>query len=189
MRKIKDTSNRRLALALSLLTLLACDSSQESSSGAGSGVESAVSPSIQFVDFAGLGPALAKERGDGQLVNFWAIWCAPCVAEMPELVEVAHEFRDQGGTVVGISYDIMVPGADASTIEPTMRSFLEGRKIDIPVLIYDDVDYEAINEAYGLPGEIPVTLAIDKTGKIVDRQHGQAGKERFREMMRKALGQ
>jgi hypothetical protein len=38
-----------------------------------------------------------------------------------------------------------------------------------------------------LPGEVPVTLAIDRTGNIVDRQEGQADKRRFAEMMERAL--
>lgn len=176
----------RLALALPLFALPACDSSGEAE--AQSSGESYVSPSISIVDFAGLEPALEAGRGEGMLLNFWAIWCAPCVAEMPELVEVAHEYRERGGRVIGVSYDLMIPGADASTIETTMREFLDGRRLDIPVLIYDDVDYSAINERFELPGEVPVTLAIDKNGVVVDRQEGKAGKQRFDEMMRKAMG-
>ena len=142
---------------------------------------------IAIVDDGAMETELAERRGSGLLVNFWAIWCAPCVAEMPELVEVAHEYADRGGSVVGVSYDLMVAGSDPDTIEADMRRFLDAQEIDIPVLIYDEVDYEKVNGRYSLPGEIPVTLAIDRAGNVVDRQHGKAGKERFAEMMEKAL--
>jgi len=61
------------------------------------------------------------------------------------------------------------------------------RKIDAPVLIFDGESYDAINARFELPGEVPVTLAIDHNGKIVDRQDGQADKARLAEMMERAL--
>ena len=48
-------------------------------------------------------------------------------------------------------------------------------------------NYDAINERFGLPGPISVTLAIDRNGAIVDRHEEQAGKARFAAMMQKAL--
>ena len=56
-------------------------------------------------------------------------------------------------------------------------------------MIYDADDYDAIDAHFDLPGPVPITLAIDKDGNIVDRQNGSASKARFQEMMRKALGQ
>jgi cytochrome c biogenesis protein CcmG, thiol:disulfide interchange protein DsbE len=177
----------KLAVAISLLALAACDSGGEPV--VANHVERpAKASTIEIVGLEGLEAAIAARRGHGFLLNFWAIWCPPCVAEMPELVEVARAYRERGGAVIGVSYDLMIAGAERATIERTVRDFLAGRELDLPVLIYDAPDHESINQRFGLPGEIPVTLAIDKTGQIVDRQHGQAGRERFDEMMRKALG-
>ncbi|MFT7670308.1 MAG: thiol-disulfide isomerase/thioredoxin [Planctomycetota bacterium] len=172
--KIKTSSIKRLAMALSLTTLLACTASEEPS---------------KIVNLTQLEAAIESAQGEGLLLNFWAIWCAPCVAELPELVEVGHEYREQGGSVLGVSYDLMVAGSDPSTIQEKMREFLGGRKLDLSTVIYDEDDFDTLNERFSLPGEIPVTLAIDKTGKIVDRQYGKASKARLQEMMRKALGQ
>jgi len=170
----------RLAFAIPLLALLACDSSP--------GGEVVSPPTLAVVDLQGVEAALELEPGQGLLLNFWAIWCAPCVAELPELVEVGHEYEERGGRVIGVSYDLMVPGDDATSVQPKIRDFLAGRGLDLDVLVYDADDYEVINERFGLPGEIPVTLAIDASGEVVDRQHGKADAARFEEMMRKALG-
>ena len=43
-------------------------------------------------------------------------------------------------------------------------------RLDIPILIFDGPDCDAINERFELPGPIPYTLAIDRSGAVVDRQ-------------------
>ncbi len=197
---------RRLLLATTLLAIASCSGS-EGSSGPGEGDAGAAASSpeapaeleltsepadpahpIEVVQFEGLEAVLAKHRGEGLLLNFWAIWCAPCVEELPELLEVAEEYEDRGGSVVGISYDLMIPTGDPAKITETMAKFLKRMDWSFPVYIYDDVDYDRINERFGLEGGVPVTLAIDGNGDIVDAQHGQADKARFDELMRKALG-
>ena len=183
MRKAKNQVSLAFSLlGLGVLGLVSCgaDSVPEESAGA--------SPSIEIVDFDGLEGALASRRGEGMLLNFWAMWCGPCVAELPELLEVAEEFESQGGRVVGISFDLMVPGGDVTTIEEELNAFLVKRGHSFDTLVYDELDYEKINEHFSLPGGIPVTIAIDKDGNVVDREDQAAGKERFEELMRAALG-
>jgi cytochrome c biogenesis protein CcmG/thiol:disulfide interchange protein DsbE len=50
--------------------------------------------------------ALSDLRGQVVVLNFWATWCAPCVEEMPSLVQLQQRFKDKGITVVGISIDV-----------------------------------------------------------------------------------
>jgi thiol-disulfide isomerase/thioredoxin len=184
VRKVLNPAAPGLALALSFFALASC------STGEGEAAPPLVgaAPTTSIVGFDGLEAALAERRGSGYLLNFWAMWCAPCVAEMPELVEVGREYAERGGHVVGVSYDLMVAGADPATIASDVRAFLVARELDLSVLIYDEDDYDAVNERYGLPGAIPATLAIDAEGRVVDRQFGKADHTRFDEMMRKALG-
>lgn len=152
-------------------------------SGVGSGTAD-----VRIVDLAGLEAAISDQRGKGVLLNFWAIWCAPCLAELPHLVETASEYAARDGAVLGVSYDFMVPGVTREDVLQQVSDFVADRGIDIPILIYEADDYDAINARFSLPGPIPVTLAIDRNGEIVDRQEREADKDRFTAMMEKALG-
>jgi len=152
-----------LALLLAVLPLAACSDSE---------VAIEKQP-ITVFKFAELETVMAPYKGKPLLLNFWAIWCGPCVAELPELLEVGEEFADQGALVVGVSYDLMVPRKGGW---------------DFPVLVYDEDDF-VIEDHFGLPGGIPQTLAINAAGEVVDRQDGPAGRERFVEMMRTAMAE
>ena len=132
--------------------------------------------------------ALAAERGQACLLNFWATWCPPCVAELPDLIAVAREYEDRGGRVLGVSYDLMVPGVAREAVEDKVRGFLSARDLPLPGVIYEATDFDSIDARFDLPGQIPVTLAFDRTGKLVDRHEGEATRERFAEMMQRALG-
>jgi thiol-disulfide isomerase/thioredoxin len=148
----------------------------------------AAPPEIRVVDLKGLEAVLAAHKGEGVLLNFWAIWCEPCVAELPELLQVGREFRGRGGVVVTVSYDLMVPDVTQQDVLKQLRTFVAARKIDAPVYIFDAPDYEGINQRFGLPGPVPMTIAIDASGKVVDRHPGKAGREGFVAMMKKAIG-
>ena len=179
----------RIVIATSLVFVGACQQATDDTGGSDTPSSQSTPISVVTVDFDGLQANLAGNYGEGMLLNFWAMWCGPCVAEMPELDEVAEAYLDRGGKVVGVSYDIMVDGADdAPTTEAKIQRFFAKRGFDFPVLLYDDDDFSKVDEFYKLPGPIPATLAINKAGEIVDVQHGEASKERFEEMMRKALG-
>jgi thiol-disulfide isomerase/thioredoxin len=155
------------------------------SDGAGPAARTAA---IEIADLARVDAVLARHRGRAVLLNFWAIWCEPCVEELPELGAVARRFRGDGGSVIGVSYDLMIPAARREDVLPRMERFLAARELDFDVLVFDGEDFDAINARFDLPGEIPVTLAIDREGRVVDRHEGKASAARFEAMMQKALG-
>ncbi len=190
VRKIENNFLIRFLFATSLGFFAACQPGGEEAieTDSAENAESSETFSIEIVDFEGLQAHLAENRGEGMLLNFWAMWCAPCVAELPELNEVADAYRARGGKVVGVSYDLMVSGSDPSTIKETIRDFLKKRGLNFPVLIYDADDHSDVNEFYSLPGEIPSTIALNKAGEIVDREDGQTNAARFEELMKKATG-
>jgi thiol-disulfide isomerase/thioredoxin len=148
----------------------------------------ALEPRVVIGGLEAVEQALAAQRGQACLLNFWATWCPPCVAELPDLMAVAREYEQRGGRVIGVSYDLMRPGVVRQTVEETVRKFLAERDLPLPGVIYDAPDSESIDTRFDLPGYIPVTLAFDKSGKLVDREDGPATRERFAEMMQRALG-
>jgi len=87
------------------------------------------------------------------VLNFWATWCAPCVEELPTLVELQQQFRDKGVTVIGVSVDV-----DADVY----HSFLREHKIDF--LTVRDPDQKS-NSLYGTV-KFPETYIIDRNGIV-----------------------
>lgn len=104
-------------------------------------------------------------------------------------MQVAQEFAAQGGRVIGISQDFFVPDATEASALAAVTKTLAARKITYPNFIVRDKTLAALNARFKLPGPIPCTLALDAHGHEVDRDEGDADLDRFRAMMRKALGQ
>jgi thiol-disulfide isomerase/thioredoxin len=162
---------------LSLAALAAC--AQETAPEA---------PTPRVVGLDAVEARLEAGRGRPLLLNFWATWCGPCIAELPELVAVAEEFRDDDLQLVTISYDFMVPGvADAEAALDLVNAHLAKSGLEMEVLVYDEDDYNGINTLLELPGPIPVTIAFDAQGNEVARVEDQADAEGFRTLVRAAL--
>jgi cytochrome c biogenesis protein CcmG/thiol:disulfide interchange protein DsbE len=103
--------------------------------------------------------ALSSYRGKVVLLNFWATWCEPCLAEMPTFVEWQKQYGSENFQVIGISMD------DAT---PEVRSTVSRLKLNYPVLMGD----EYLGAAYGGVLGLPVTFLIDRDGKIQARYQG-----------------
>ena len=142
---------------------------------------------VRVTDLKALEDAIAGYKGQALLVNFWASWCEPCVDELPELVEVAREHHGRGVVVLTVSFDLVTSEAPREDTLKEVGAFVTEQKLDLPVFLYDGPDHEGINQRFGLPGAVPVTIAIDKGGKVVDRHLGRATKERFAALIRRAL--
>ncbi|MFB3854140.1 MAG: TlpA disulfide reductase family protein [Vicinamibacterales bacterium] len=151
------------------------------------GARAAEPPEIRVVDLKGLDAALQKYRGQAVLLNFWAIWCEPCLAELPDLLSVGREFRGKGGVVLTVSYDLMIPDVTREEVLGQMRRFAAERGIDVPVFIFEGEDYDQINERFGLPGPVPATISLDGMGRVVERHAGRSTREGFVKMMRNAI--
>lgn len=114
---------------------------------------------MAFTDAAGQPMTIAYFAGRKLLVNFWASWCVPCRAEMPELDALAAEYNGDDFLVLPINLDIGESGLDKA------RAFLaEGGWANLP--LYADPTFRVFEElkqravAIGLPA----TLLLDETG-------------------------
>ena len=92
------------------------------------------------------------------LLDFWASWCAPCIADMPYLKEIYEKYKDKGFEIISISLD------------NSKRAWQRGLdKIDVPWIHLSDLkgSKSEMANAYKING-IPYLLIIDKTGKIIE---------------------
>jgi len=115
-----------------------------------------VAPDFAGVDLDGREITLASLRGRVVVLDFWAAWCSPCVAELPTLRTIVTRF-DETVTVLGINLD---RSADA------FEDALSDHAIDWPQ-VYDGSD-GPIGDLYRIDG-IPMTYLVDRDGRIVAR--------------------
>ena len=126
--------------------------------------ENVAAPDFVLKDLQGKDVKLADYKGKVLILNFWATWCPPCRAEIPDFVEAYAANKNKGLEILGLSVDRMT----ADELLP----FVSMAKINYPVALADArivQDYE--------PGNyIPATIIIDKKGTVRHRHVGQMDK-------------
>jgi thiol-disulfide isomerase/thioredoxin len=104
-------------------------------------------------DMNGADVALASFKGKPIILNFWATWCGPCVAEIPSLVELHQKYPDV--VILGISVDDPVE---------KLKPYADKMKMNYPILVGEN--REDVQDAFGPLWGIPVSVFIDRDGKI-----------------------
>lgn len=111
---------------------------------------------FQLPDLGSIVHSIEKYRGKIILINFWATWCVPCVAEMPSLERLYQAYRDKGFVVLAISVDSL--GS-----ESVVRKFVEKNGLSFPILL--DPEMKTV-DPYGVTG-FPETFFVDKNGAFL----------------------
>jgi peroxiredoxin len=96
---------------------------------------------------------LSQFRGKVLVLNFWATWCPPCVAELPSLMSMQERVRAQGVVVLGVSIDVD---------EDAYHRFLKQRQVNF--LTVRDPE-QKVADLYGTAGW-PETYVIDRQGML-----------------------
>src|SRR6266436_1925265 len=118
-------------------------------------------PDWQLSDVEGKPVKLSDFKGKVVILDFWATWCPPCRAEVPDFVRLQAKYRDKGLSVVGLSLD-----AEGAKV---VRPFAEEYNVNYVMLIAND---ETTRSFGGVVG-IPTTFVLDRTGKIVSKFIGK----------------
>lgn len=107
---------------------------------------------------------LAHLRGRPLVLNFWATWCPPCVAEMPEFVKFYNETARDKVAFISLNAN------DASEIRSAVTTFQKANALPFPIQVFNDNGgVEALAKATGAPltGGLPTTLIYDREGKLI----------------------
>ena len=126
-------------------------------------------PDFSLADLDGNQVMLSDHRGKKVILNFWATWCPPCRAEMPDLERLAREHE---GTVTVLLVDL-------EEEEAQIRPFLD----DIGITLVPLLDAEAKVATLYRVSALPTSVIIDEDGVIQEVQVGAATYEWFVERL------
>jgi len=119
-------------------------------------------------------------RSDARIrvVNIWATWCAPCVAEMPQLDDIAASVRKDGVEFIGVSLDDAIPG-DRAERKQLVTRFLAAKHIRFRNVYYVGRTNE-LAYRFRFDGSLPITLVFDTRGRELFRNEGVIDAAKFR---------
>jgi len=122
---------------------------------------------LEPVDLAAVMLLAANQSRNLRLINVWATWCAPCLAELPVLVELDREYRERGLEIVTLSIDALdqreEPLEFLTGIDAQMRNTIVGP--DDPRALARALDPEWV-------GPVPYTVLIAPGGEVKFRKIG-----------------
>lgn len=131
-------------------------------------------PDFSLPNLAGRSVSLSDFKGKVILLDFFANWCPPCKAEIPDFIVLQDQYGPQGFTMLGVSLTPM----DES------KEFAINMNINYPVV----VDDRTASTLYGPIRSIPTTFLINKDMKIVKMYIGFRPKEVFEADIKEELG-
>jgi peroxiredoxin len=134
-------------------------------------------PDFTLSDSTGSRVKLSAYKGKVVLLDFWATWCTGCKVEIPWYVEFQDKYRKDGLAAIGVSMD--------DDGWKSVKPFLEEHKLNYPVVI---VNQDLTTRYGGLPS-LPMTLLIDRDGKIAESQAGMVDKNAFENKIKTLLRQ
>jgi thiol-disulfide isomerase/thioredoxin len=126
-------------------------------------------------DMSGADVKLESFKGKVILINFWATWCGPCRAEIPSLVELQQQYID----------DLVVLGFSVDDTVEKMKPYAAEYKINYPLLVGNG--REDVQDAFGPLWGIPVSVIIDREGRIAKKHSGIASKTQFEQEIKALL--
>lgn len=132
-------------------------------------------PALSLKDLKGKTVRLGDLKGKVVLINFWAVWCIPCRAEIPELIKWQNKYQKDGLQVIGITF----PPNNRTKI----RAFVRKMKMKYPIL-FGSKKTKALFDS----GEtLPFSVIIDKEGNIAAQIEGVIFSDEFDEKVKPLL--
>jgi thiol-disulfide isomerase/thioredoxin len=132
-------------------------------------------PDFQLTGLDGKAVTLAGSKGKVILVNFWATWCGPCRAEVPDLVELQNKYKDRL-QILGLVVDDDDPDA--------IQKFAAKFGINYPVAVATN----DLRLQYGGIPALPTSFVLDSEGRVVQKHEGLRDPVLYETEIRSLLG-
>src|SRR5262245_28778094 len=116
-------------------------------------------PAVAMRDLDGRPLSSADWRGKVVIVNFWATWCPPCRAEIPDLVALQNKYRDRL-LIIGVSQD-------EGSVE-VVKQFVAAHQMNYPVVMMTP----EIDQAFPGIRALPTSFILDRESRVVQRHVG-----------------
>jgi thiol-disulfide isomerase/thioredoxin len=134
-------------------------------------------PKLSLRDLDGQKRELSKLKGKVVVVNFWATWCGPCRAEMPEFTKVYNAYRDRGVEFVGAANETRAS-------RDKVLEFVRRHEIQFPIWLEASLDHM---EAFGVGPGLPATVIVDQQGRVAARIAGVTDEAQLRSLVDRVL--
>jgi thiol-disulfide isomerase/thioredoxin len=178
MRRLRLPLRIVLYLAVSAFLFGICDASVRASQG-GKVIRLVrnpdAAPEFKLDALDGKPLSLATARGKVVLLNFWATWCGPCRAEIPDLIALQEKYRDQL-EIIGLTVD----DDDASVIKEVVAE----THINYPVAMSSP----EVRIQYGGISALPTSFVLDAQGRVVQKHEGLRDPALYETEIRALLG-
>jgi thiol-disulfide isomerase/thioredoxin len=132
-------------------------------------------PDFKLTGLDGKPFTLAGAKGKVILLNFWATWCGPCRAEIPDLVELQNKYKDRLQIL-----SLVVDDDDQEAI----KKFVAESSINYPVAVATD----DIRIQYGGIAALPTSFVLDSEGRVVQKHEGLRDPVLYETEIRSLLG-
>ncbi|MBQ9698752.1 MAG: TlpA family protein disulfide reductase, partial [Acidaminococcaceae bacterium] len=141
-------------------------------------------PAVPFTltDQYGRTHTLSQYKGKVIFLNFWATWCPPCRAEMPDIQKLYERSPQEGEDAVTV-LGVASPGLGNEKDEAGIKAFMKENGYTYPVLM--DKKGELFR-AYGIRA-IPTTYMIDRNGNLAGRVQGALSAENLERIVKQVL--
>ena len=123
----------------------------------------------EAADYAAVQREIQAAGAKIRVVNLWATWCGPCVAEMADLRKISERFPRIA--LIGVSLDDAIPG-NREEMKVKVAAFLRDRGVKYRNVYFTGRQVELTNR-FNFEGELPVTFVYGSDGKELTRVVGQ----------------